>query len=208
MNLAFEILGDMAEELKRQQTRVEKAANAAVHDAAKLAKDAGASAMSAGGFSKFSRAFGIKYYGGGGPSPAAYVFNHIPYASVFETGMVISGKPLLWLPLKDVPIGRGGKPLSPKEFVAQIGPLKSINVPGKPPLLAGASGIIRASAKSVRFRKSALRRAGGIRGVAVPMYVGISSVTEPKRYNATAAMREAASHAGEIYVKYFNAAGE
>ena len=36
--------------------------------------------------------------------PAAFIFDKIRYAGVFEEGAVIRGQPFLWLPLAGVPL--------------------------------------------------------------------------------------------------------
>src|SRR6476660_1481334 len=114
-----------------------RAATAAVRDAGDIAKRGGRSSIAVAGFShKWQNALRVNIYPPQGESlrPAAFVFHKIRYAGVFEEGAVIGGKPLLWLPLSNVPIRRG-RPIRPAEYVRSLGPLVSVQRPGSPPLL-------------------------------------------------------------------------
>jgi hypothetical protein len=194
-----------------ERAKMARAATAAVHDAGELAKKGGRASIAAAGFSaKWQNALRADYFpkGRDSLSPAALIYHKIEYSEAFEEGSTIDGKPLLWLPLPNVPLGAGGKQLTPQQFVARIGPLASVNLPGKPPLLVGRgslSGILRATNKSVRVRKRALR-GGNILGEEVPLYIGLPDITDPKKFDVVAAINDAAADLGELYLKYFEEA--
>ncbi|WP_353842903.1 DUF6441 family protein, partial [Mesorhizobium sp.] len=61
---------------------------------------------------------------------AALIFHNIRYAGIFEEGGTISGKPRLWLPLKDTPKRAGRQKMTPALYIKTIGPLVSIERPG------------------------------------------------------------------------------
>ena len=110
---------------------------------------------------------------------AAHIHHKIPYAGVFEEGAAIAGQPMLWLPLPTVPIGAGGRRLTPKKYIAQGNRLASVKRPGKRPLLVGKVG-----------------------GKSVPLFFGISSVTIRKKFNIIEAVQRAAARLGEFYLKH------
>lgn len=114
----------------------------------------------------------------------------IGFINIFETGGVIRGKPLLWIPLPSAPAKIGGKRITPKLYIDQVGPLISIQRPGKPPLLAGRA--LRAPAAgrpaSLATLRTGARRAAAGRGrrpVAVPLFIGVRQTHIPKRLNVS-----------------------
>jgi hypothetical protein len=154
--------------------------------------------------SRAQKAFRSTLYPKSGVSvrPAARVYHKIGYFRVFEEGATITGKPKLWLPLDTVPLGTGGRKLTPKQYVQRIGPLRSVNAPGKPPLLVGRAGrgtILRATNKVTRLRKGALTR--GVFGASVPLFVGIDAAKMPKKFSLYQAIERAADRLPEFYVK-------
>lgn len=169
------------------------------------AKARGRASISAGGFSqRWQNALRTKVYPNKETplNPAGIVFHKIPYAHVFETGARVGGKPILWLPLPGVPLGgRGSHPLTPAEYSQRIGELRSVNRPGKPPLLIGRgsrAGILRATATQVRVRKRAVK-SGSILGQWVPLFVGVPAVTDPRRFDVRGAIRQAAAQFQGFY---------
>ena len=72
----------------------------------------------------------------------AHVFHKRGFATVFETGMQISGKPLLWLPLPTLPDKIGSQPMTPKNFIRSIGPLYSLKSAGKRPMLVRLADLL------------------------------------------------------------------
>lgn len=116
--------------------------------------------------------------------------HRIGFINIFETGGTIHGRPLLWIPLKSAPAKIGGKRITPRLYISQVGPLISIQRPGKPPLLAGQA--LRAPAAgrpaSLTTLKTGARRAASRRGrrpIAVPLFVGARQTRIPKRLNVS-----------------------
>lgn len=163
-----------------------RAATAAMTDAAKLAVQGGRQSIAAGGFgANWQNALRAKVYPSSGASlsPAAEIYSKIPYAGAFEYGQTVSGKPLLWLPLDNVPLGRRGKRMSPAEVARSIGPLHSINRPGRPPLLAAV----------LRLRGKA---------TLVPLFVGVPSITDPKKFSVLDAVNHVRERLPDLYEKH------
>jgi hypothetical protein len=152
--------------------KILKAAAAAVDDAAQLAVKQGRANIASAGFpTRWQNALAYGTDKRGDPSaPSATIFDRIGFASVFETGKTISGKPLLWLPIEaNLPAGVK----SPKKYGKK---LVSVNVAGKPPLLFDASD----------------RKRG-------PLFVGVSRVNIRKRFDLRHIITEAAGQMGEFY---------
>ncbi len=205
MNLIYDFVsGEFSKRWMESQDNIAKAATGAIVEAADIAKAKGRAAIASGGFSsKWQNALRAKVYPQGGISmkPAAFIYHKIPYAWVFEEGAAISGKPMLWLPLPSVPKGRGNRQLSPQEYIAEIGPL--VKAKGRDILLGQGStaGILRASSRSVRLRKSAV--AGGTAlGDWVPLYVGHTTVGDPQKFDIVGAVRSVEAQLGELYIKH------
>ena len=175
MKLVFTVqeagFNQRSEEIKGE---ILKAAARAVDDAAKLAVDQGRANIASAGFPpRWQNALAYGTDTGGNPSsPSATIFDRIGFASVFETGKTIGGKPLLWLPIESN-LGTGVK--SPKKYGKK---LVSVNVAGKPPLLFDASD----------------RKRG-------PLFVGVSQVNIRKRFDLRRIITEAAGQMGEFYQK-------
>jgi hypothetical protein len=120
--------------------------------------------------------------------PAALVFHKIRYAGVFEEGAVIGGKPLLWLPLSNVPVRRGPA-MRPSEYVRSVGPLVSVERPGSPPLLF----------PKYRAKRSRRRAADSL--ARKPLYIGLSAVQIAKRFDIKGAAQRAAAQLPSLYAK-------
>ena len=141
LRLAFTvsaIAGGFAKAMEDAQRPIAKAATAAVGDAAAIAKRDGRRDIAAAGLSrKWQNALRSKLFPPQGVSmrPAAIVYHRIPYASVFEEGAVIRGRPLLWLPTEHVPLRSGGRRMTPAQYARSIGPLVGIVSRSGTPLL-------------------------------------------------------------------------
>jgi hypothetical protein len=180
--------------------RIAHAATAAVTEVAALIKAEGRSELA--GFSpKFANAMSARVFPSQGDSlhPAAVVGLKFKYASVFEDGATISGH--MWLPIEaNLPLQARGKRWTPRDFVNNIGPLRSTRHAGKPLLLGqvrvGKSGGVLAlpgKRGNRRFSKTAKQW--------VPVFVGVTSVTDPSKYNITAIIEKYAGQLGEFYHK-------
>lgn len=210
VRIRFENLTDPAKVMKEVRRDIARAATKAVGDATKLAQSRGKTALASAGMgSRFQKALQAKLYPPHGESlnPIGIVALKIGYASVFEEGATISGKPLLWIPLPSVPNGPNGNPLSPKEYGARVGGLVTLRVPGKPPMLAG---IINSAdqariTKSGKINKRAIKSAQQ-RGRLTPLYIGVHSITEPKKYDLKSIFREAGDEIPALYESYLKQA--
>ena len=111
-----------------------------------------------------------KFYVNEGINPAALIFHHLPFISVFEYGATIAGRPLLWLPIEEnLPQGVH----SPRKYGHK---LVSVNIAGKPPLLFDAVDRLRG-----------------------PLFVGVRSADVRKRLDLLGIFAAAAARLGEFY---------
>jgi hypothetical protein len=171
---------------------IAKAATAAMRDTGDSAKRNGRASIAAAGFSrKWQNALRVNIYPPQGDSirPAAFIFHKIRYAGVFEQGALIAGKPLLWLPLNSVPVRRG-RPMLPSEYARSVGPLVSVQRPGRPPLLF-------AKHQPKRRRRRAAESLGR-----KSLYVGLSAVEIARRFDVRGAAVEAANQLPALYEKH------
>lgn len=171
---------------------IARAATAAIRDAGEIAKRNGRSSIAAAGFSrKWQNALRVNIYPTQGESlrPAAFIFQKIRYAGVFEEGAVIAGKPLLWLPLPNVPVRRG-RPMTPSQYARSVGPLVSVQRPGSAPLLF----------PKYRVKRSRRRAAESLRRK--PLYIGLSAVQIGKRFDIKRAAQIAAAQLPALYAKH------
>lgn len=162
------VLQQALDEIERE---IAEAEQAAVHQAADLAVKEGRQNIAAAGFSnRWQTALTSRFYPNKGGDPAALIFHRIPFAGVFERGITISGKPLLWLPIEqNLPVGIH----SPKQYGRK---LVSVNIAGKPPLLFDAQN----------------RLLG-------PLFVGMRSVTIAKRFDLYRIFAAAADRMRDFY---------
>ena len=206
--------GNFPEFISAMQAPMAKAATAAVTEAGNLVKQQARAAIAAAGFSSgWQNAFRAQTFPKGGkPSlnAAVFFFHKIPYFNVFEEGATIAGSPFLWLPTKNVPLGsRGNHPLTPAQYVARVGPLKSIRGKSGNPILVGAasrSSILRSSATVTKLRKKAVRT-GSLIGAQVPMFVGVPSVRIPKKFDIKQIVQTVNAQIGALYLKHLNSGG-
>ncbi len=183
---------------------IAKGATQAMRKVGKLAVDAGRQAISAGGFSsKFARTLRAinKPKSGYVLNPSVYIHSTINYADIFETGKTIVGQPFLWLPLPNVPPFKGRPHMTPRQYIQNVGPLVTMRRTGKPPMLGA---LVETGGRPTRGR---LRRTF-LRGVfnekrrstiTVPMFVGVHSVTIPKKFDVKGAIENAAEDIAQAY---------
>lgn len=126
---------DALEKIARE---IEAAEQAALQDAAAEAVKEGRANIAQAGFSRrWQDALTSRFYPNPGKDPAAIIYHRIRFAGVFERGITISGRPLLWLPIEqNLPAGVH----SPRQYGRK---LVSVNVAGKPPLLFDAANRLR-----------------------------------------------------------------
>jgi hypothetical protein len=158
--------------------QIAHAATGAIKEAADLAKSAARANIAGAGFSgRWQNALRANTYPKTGESvdAAAFIYHKIDYAGIFEHGGAISGKPLLWLPIgKNLP---GGNRQSPAKYAAAHGGLKVVKQGGKV-FLVGKVG-----------RKT------------VPLFVGVSTVTMPKKFDVITTVKKVAAKLPELYSK-------
>lgn len=138
---------------------------------------------------------------------AVFAFHKIAYADVFEKGLTIRGRPLLWIPLTTTLKKFGNKRLTPAQVATRFGDLVSINRNGQPPLLAarvgGRSGKGRRSIKKVTGAGLIAGSQG--RGGLVPLFVGVPRADEIQRTHLLAIFAHAAGHVAERFAARFKA---
>lgn len=169
---------DDDKKLKDIQRGITSALESAVRDTAKLAVQLGRSHIAAAGFpASWGRGVKYKFYRNretGSPAATVYAYkanarDRVGLIAVFERGVTIAGKPLLWLPVeKNLP--RNVK--SPQEYG---GKLVSVNVAGKAPMLFDPSNRLRG-----------------------PLFVGVRSVNIRKRLDLVRVWTQASEHLGEF----------
>lgn len=196
------LAGEWQRAMDADRQRVTTAAMRTMKATAARVKSEGRSNIAGAGFSsKWQNALRVTVYPTRGQSidAAVYIRHKIPYAAVFEQGARIAGKPLLWLPLPNVQQRYGGRRMTPKLFVERVGPLHTIRVTGKRPMLAG---YVLANSDTHRLTVAKLRngqRASSARRKSVPVFVGISSVELHKRFDLTRLFREAGADVPALY---------
>jgi hypothetical protein len=147
----------------------------------------------------------------------AHVFHRRGFATVFETGARISGKPLLWLPLPNLPDHIGNQMMTPRNFVRLVGPLYTLKSAGKPPMLGGyMQGLVGSKVTLPKLRrggqlaKLGVRSRGGAYGargvVLTPVFVGVNQVAVRKRWNLTGVYLQAERNLAVNYVRRINEA--
>lgn len=181
--------------VKEIQRPIAKAATATIREVGEIAKRNGRASIAASGLSrKWQNALRVNIYPPQADSmrPAAFIYHKIRYAGVFEDGAVIGGQPLLWLPLPGVPIRRG-RPMTAAQYARSVGPLVSVQRPGRPPLLYAKP---RAGRRGRRAAAGAERK---------PLYVGLTSVAIAKRFDIKGAAQKAAAQLPQLYAKNLRA---
>jgi len=183
-----------------------KASTLAMREVGRDAVAKGRASIAAGGFStrfqKTLRAIN-KPPSGFVLNPSVYVHSTVNYADVFETGKTIQGSPYLWLPLPSVPKSTHREHMTPREYVKNIGPLISLKrPPGAQPILAA---VIRRGVKAQPFGTFATRgqlrrgRAGRGKTQMIPLFVGVRSITIPKKFDVHAAAEQAFAQLEKFY---------
>jgi hypothetical protein len=185
-----------------------KAATLAMREVGRDAVAKGRASIAAGGFStRFQRTLRAinKPPSGFVLNPSVYVHSTVNYADIFETGKTIAaeGDNWLWLPLPSVPRGAHREHMTAREYFKNIGPLIKLKRPkGETPILAA---VIRRGPKAQPFGKfatrSQLKRGKGGRGEVevIPLFVGVRSVTIPKKFDVHAAAEQAFDQLEKFY---------
>lgn len=186
------------------------AAQAAIAEAGEIAKQkARADIVASGLGTKFANALRLNIYPKGGRksiNARAQIFHKIPYAGVFEEGATIRGKPTLWVALPTAPQRVAREQMTPKVFAARIGPLFELKRVGKLPLLMARAKIGGGKSKgkiTVPRLRAARTSNKGTR--AVPIFVGLPSVSIRRRLNIRAIVARARDQLPAIFAAKFKA---
>lgn len=202
--------------ITEQQGPIARAVTTAFREAAKQIEDRGRANIAGAGFTRrwqsgfrvtvTPRQFSLR--------PVIRGTHRIGFVNIFERGGRIGGEPLLWLPLPTAPKRIAGKRTTAAAYAKEVGPLISINRPGKAPLLAGQalraqSGRASLAALRTGARHASSRRAGGRgrRTVLVPLFVGIRQAQIRKRFNVSPIYDAVRGQLGELYLKNFQQQG-
>lgn len=207
MRLTFSALrGQFRGAIKEIERPIARAATGAIAEAGLAAKTEGRANIGSAGFGKkWQNALRDKYYPKGRESmrPAVQLYHRIPYADVFETGATIQGKPLLWVPItNNIPAKLSGRRISPSSYTRLVGPLASVNIPGRKPMLVakadrGKKGTRKVSLASLR---RGARGEGNVKSV--PVFVGVDAVKLRKRFDLRVVFARVASRLGQLYLKH------
>lgn len=186
---------------------IEEAATLAIREAGSQLKTEGRAEIAAAGFSKkWQNAWRVNFYPANGFSidAAAYAYHNIPYSLVFENGATIRARAgLLWLPLPTVPKKGRRKQASARQLAQSGVKLFTIKRAGKKPLLATS---LRGSRKGfpgdkavslAKLRKGPAGKNGVVQ--ALPLFVGVPSVTIRKRFSLAGVAGSIRGRLGEIY---------
>jgi hypothetical protein len=189
-------------------SKMETAATDAMRVAGDALKTQGRESIRGGGFGiKWQNAWRVNVYPKTGRSldPAAYGYHKIPYAVVFEEGATIRAKAgLLWIPLPNVP-KKGQRKATPRGLIQSGIKLFSLKAPGKKPLLAaklrGTPGQFRGKTaiSLAKLRKGAAGKRGSLQ--TVPLFFGVQSVTEKKRFDLVGVTQSIGARVGDLYDK-------
>lgn len=168
--------GDFKKAFSSDLDKMATAATAAMRETATAAKAAARANIASAGFSaKVANAMRANAYPAAGTSldPAALIFNRIGYSEIFQTGGTIAGD-LLWLPIEANLPGASTK-WTPSRYAQTFGPLVSVNLPGRRPMLFAAN------------------RRGP------PLFIGVEQVTLRKRLNVDEAIAAVAATLADRY---------
>ena len=183
------------------------ASTLALRDAAKDVQIGGRANIKSSGFSaRFVRGFTATAYPKRKFSvdAVAYTRHKIGFATIFEEGANIRGKPLLWIPLPSTPQKIGGKRTTPRIFARQVAPLQYVDNGKHPLLYAKVPGGRRrgntfGAARSVSLAKF---RRGGTQST--PVFIGLSAVDIERRWNISEAVDSAVVSLPAKYYSYLN----
>lgn len=134
---------------------------------------------------------------------AAFIHHNISYATVFEEGATIRGKPRLWLPLKSAPKRAGKSRITPQLYNERYGKLQFIKGHHGKPLLGVRVRLTAAQAKQKRPKVSIAAQRRGTAGkgklFTLPLFVGVPLVKLRKRFNIRRIVKDARDSLATIF---------
>lgn len=188
----------------KANTSVSDAVAGAVRDAGNLARAGAAANIAAAGFDdRWQRSMKVKFYRNKDQSrgPAALIYSTIWYSRIFEDGGKVSSPwGLLWVALSNAPFN---KKLTPKQYVAQVGPLFTIKRPNGRPLLAAKIRVTAAQVSrgiSLRVLKHGATAKTGTYKM-IPLYVGIPQAIIAKRFDIAGVVQRARDDIAVLYLR-------
>lgn len=214
--LALDIVeGRFTKEVAKLQPRAAHAATAAMRDTVDLALVKGRQSILGAGFSaKWANALRGTQYPQGKDSldVTGFIWHKIGYAGIFESGGDIHPKApdgMLWLPIEqNLPIRSVGS-WTPLKWTQEVGPLASVERPGKPPLLVGRVPVGQAHGFSFPLHAPPIglsprtqarrRRFSQAPVITAPLFFGIPLVTIGPKFGVKAARDEAAKQFGRFF---------
>lgn len=202
MKLTIQVRGDVAAITDAERKAIAKAATAAFRTGADKLKSRGRAAIAAGGFSgRWQNAFRVNAYpkNGNSLSPRIFGYHKIKYAGQFQEPETVTGTPYVWLPIeKNLP---GGRHWTPHTYTLQIGSLKSGRHGGRPILFGQIS--VNSKNKPLKLtRKGA--RTSAVRKAWLPVFVGVRTVKDPKRFDLGQQAELTAAELGAIFSEKWN----
>lgn len=197
MKITVKIASDPAAATTEGSKRLARAMTSTFRKGADNLKKGGRGAIAAGGFSsRWQNAFRVNVYpkNGTSSSPRIFGYHKIKYAGQFQDPEPVVGWPYVWLPIeKNLP---GGQHWSPHKYTGTIGPLKSGRA-GSRPVLFGQISVNRAGKPLKLTRKGV--RLSKVQKVWLPVFVGVRSVSDPKRFDLNAEAQKVASEMPDIF---------
>lgn len=203
------VSGDFPKMMKEAQDKIATAATATMRQAGAVIKRDARASIAAGGMSaRWQNTLRVNVYPKSGIStkPAVFVYDKIDYAGQFQKPQPVTGQPLLWLPIvQNLPLQSGGKKWTPKDFIATVGPLRSGAHGAHPVLFAqvavGLSGGVLALPSRAGTKRAALGRKNynSAKAKWLPVFVGVTTVTDPKKFDVDAVVTRVAGELGELF---------
>lgn len=183
--------GGYVEAYADDAARVKKTVKAAFKEAGNRIKTRGREAITSGGFTgRFANAFRVTAY----PN-AVSAFHRIPWAGQFEDPKPVIGQPYVWVPILDNLPGGNKQRWSPSLFTRMVGPLRGGRNGGRPILFGQVSvrgnKVLPLTRKGVRARPAAK--------VWAPVFIGVTQVNDPKRFDTGAVVERVGGELSEIY---------
>lgn len=203
--------GEFDAAIRAKYEPIARAAQAAVLAAGGIVKARGRADIAAAGFStRWQNALRVEIFPQGkvvSANAAAFIHHNIGYAGVFEYGATISGKPMLWLPLKNAPKRIGRSRITPRLYRSRFGELVSLKSKSGRPLLGARVRVTANQAKQKRPRVAQSRLSAGAGGTGVlrtiPLFVGVRQVTLKPKFSIRKICQAARDELPRLYFQNF-----
>ena len=186
-------------DITKQEARVlAKAVTKVFRTGGNLLKQQGRAAIASGGFGgKWQSAWVVNTYpkSGASLSPKIFAVHKIGFAGEFQDPETLVGKPFLWLPIeKNLP---GGGNWTPAKYRKLVGSLRGGRRGAGRPLLFGQVAVGR----NGHVVKRKQHPGAAVRKVWLPVFVGVRSVRDPKRFDLVALAERIAAEIGSSISK-------